>query len=81
MAENWEKLARYDAVKAALMALVQWDMRNGGYIELPPLMIAAKEALGVSHHDGLFLKGTITDAYEAGYRIDPATGRITTKAE
>jgi hypothetical protein len=30
--------------------------------------------------DGLFLKGAITDAYEAGYHIDPETGKIITKA-
>jgi len=32
-------------LRAALVALVEWDKRNGGYNELPPLMIAAKKIL------------------------------------
>ena len=34
-------------LRIALTAIVEWDKRNGGYAELPPLMLAAKSALGL----------------------------------
>ena len=45
-----EKLrAEIERLRAVLRDIVAWDERNGGYAELPPLMVEAKSALADSH--------------------------------